>query len=126
MDTPKQESKMNYFDIQDNYLTITSNVSDTDNIIDEINRHIQKQNVDNLNVDISSLNMIDALKVSVGCSTAHFVKYPFGKIRWFVKDIQTRNLIKTLSLKTVEISIKKPIIKDFYATKSNKVVALRY
>lgn len=125
MKTPKKESKMNYFDIQDNFLTVTPYKDNVEEIINAINEYIEVQDCEKLSIDVSSLSLVDCLKAGTLCSTSHFIKYPFGAIEWIVKDIEAKNLLKTLSLRTVKTTIKKPIIKDFCLNSSAKVVALR-
>lgn len=120
-----KENKMNYFDIQNHFLTITPQKNDIEKIIKGINSYITEENCEKLSVDISALNMIDALKISAMCSSSHFIKYPFGNLQWIVKDVQTKSLVKSLALKTVKTTIKKPIIKDFCPIKVQKVAALR-
>lgn len=125
MSTPNQKNKMNYLDIQNNFLTVTPYKNNVEEIIAALNEYIEVQDCAKLSIDISSLSLVDCLKAGTLCSTSHFIKYPFGAIEWIVKDIETKNLLKTLSLKTVKTTIKKPIIKDTYPVKMQKVIALR-
>ena len=59
--------------------------------IEAVNAHIRLCKCENMTVDITHLNIIDACMVSTICSTAHFMKYPGGKIDWITnsKDIET-------------------------------------
>lgn len=104
---------MNYFDIQNNFLTISTTNCEIKEIICTLNEYILNQDCEQLKIDISALNIIDAMKLGVMCSTSHFTKYPFGSVEWIVKDIETKNLLKKLSLKTVKFTIKETRIKDF-------------
>jgi len=71
--------------------------------IDLLQKFITANNCKNLNIDISTLNFIDATKVCILCSTFHFAKYTNGKIKWFVKDEIVKNQIRPMKLSNVEI-----------------------
>lgn len=73
----------------------------------EAKDYISRNNCKNLSIDISSLNMIDAIKVCVLSSTFHFAKYPDGKIKWLVRDENIKTQIELLSLDNIVIEIKK-------------------
>ncbi len=116
---------MNYLDIQNNFLTVAPYRSDVSEIIDGLNEYILAHECERMNVDISVLTMLDAIRVSAVCSTYHFAKYPFGSIEWIVRDLETRNTLRTYMLKTVHVSVKKPIIKNLYTPTISNVVSLR-
>ncbi len=86
-----------------------------DNILDVIEdtkEFILKNDCFFLSVDISGLNLIDATKVCILCSTFHYAKYcgldiVGAKIKWIVKDVMTKSQIELLKLDNVEIEIKK-------------------
>lgn len=59
-----------------------------------------------LSVNISRLNLIDASKISILCSTFHFSKYPDGEITWYVNDRETLQTIKLMKLKNTKFEIK--------------------
>ena len=73
----------------------------------EAKDYISRNDCRYLSIDISGLNMIDALKVCVLSSTFHFAKYPDGKIKWFVRDEKIKNQIELLRLDTTIVEIKK-------------------
>lgn len=75
--------------------------------IEELKNYISENNCKTIDIDISSLNFIDAIKVCILCSTFHFAKYIDGNIRWFVKDEIVKNQIKPMRLGNVEIEITK-------------------
>lgn len=54
--------------------------------IDIIKNHIKFSKCNNMTVDISSMNIIDACTVSTICSAHHYIKYPDGKIKWIVNS----------------------------------------
>ena len=56
------------------------------NTIGMINDYINLSNCENMTVDITKLNVIDACMVSTLCSTEHYLKYPNGKINWLVNS----------------------------------------
>lgn len=57
-------------------------------------------------VDISSMNLIDALKTSIMCSTYCFIKDFKKKICWIVADEEIKRAISILRLSNVEQIIK--------------------
>jgi len=82
-----------------------------ENILEAVNEakdYIYKNNCKNLSIDVSGLNLLDALKVCVLSSTFHYSKYcKEGKIKWFVKDKFIKEQIELLKLDNVEIEIKR-------------------
>lgn len=82
-----------------------------ENILEAVNEakdYISTTNCPILNIDISGLNMLDALKVCVLSSTYHFAKYcNNGRIKWFVKDEQIKEQIEMLKLDNIEIEVKR-------------------
>ena len=116
---------MKYFDTENNFLTVNAYNANVDEIINGLNVHISRHDCEKLSIDISILNLLDATKVGAICSIHHFAKYPFGSLEWIVKDVETKNLLKTLSMRTTKTSIKRPIIKDIAPTSKAKVVAIR-
>ena len=116
---------MKYFDTENNFLTVNAYNANVDEIINGLNTHISKHDCEKMSIDISILNLLDATKVGAVCSTHHFTKYPFGSIEWIVKDIETKNTLKILSMKTTKATIKRPIVKNYISTERSKVVAIR-
>ncbi len=116
---------MNCFDIHNNFLTLNPYFSNVEEIIENLNKYISSYPCEKMSIDISCLNMIDAVKTGAICSTYHFSRYPFGALEWIVRDIETKNALKMLSLRTVKTSIKKPIIKNIYTSSHRKVIAFK-
>lgn len=84
-------------------LTIsTSNPTESINII---NSYIEKYHCENLNIDISHMNIFDACYVSTMCSTKHFIKYPKGNIDWKISSELVRDLNKSLELGNTSYSL---------------------
>lgn len=79
--------------------------TDSFNIIENIENFLKKTPREVAQVDISDLNLIDASKTALLCSVRFFAKYPDKKIRWSVKDEETRKTISNLKLRNMELEI---------------------
>lgn len=66
--------------------------------VEYINKYIETYSCENMSVDISFMNVLDACHVSTMCSTMHYIKYPNGKINWKVSSNLVRELNKDLEL----------------------------
>ena len=53
-------------------------------------------------VDISNMNLINAVKLAIMCSTYCFIKDFKKKICWLVKDEEIRRAISVLRLRNIE------------------------
>lgn len=60
--------------------------------------YIENYHCENLNVDISYMNVLDACFVSTLCSAKHYIKYPKGKINWKISSEIIREFNKDLEL----------------------------
>lgn len=78
-----------------------------DTVIESFNKHIKKSNCEYMSVDISFLNVMDAMKVSTLCSTNHYMKYPNGKINWYVSSPEVERFSSALNLGNSKYLIKK-------------------
>ena len=63
--------------------------------VDFISDYIANNSCENMSVDISFMNILDACYVSTVCSAKHYIKYPNGKIKWkisseLVKEFNSR------------------------------------
>ena len=81
-------------------------------VIEETKKFIMNNNCFFLSVDISGLNLIDATKMCILCSTFHYSKYcgldiAGAKVKWVVKDEFTKSQIEMLKLDNIEIEVKK-------------------
>lgn len=76
---------------------VPNSVNPTDTI-EYINSYIDKYSCENMSVDISFMNVLDACYVSTLCSTKHFTKYPQGKISWKISSELIREFNKDLEL----------------------------
>ena len=66
--------------------------------IDKINEHIKLCKSQNMTIDITRLNLMDACMVSTMCSTTHYLKYPQGKISWIVNSPKVEEYTKPMNL----------------------------
>ena len=76
------------------------------NIMENIENFLKNPLKQKAEVDISDLNLIDASRTALLCSVRFFAKYPDKKIRWSVKDEETKKTISNLMLKNMELEIK--------------------
>lgn len=73
------------------------------NIVESINNYIRDNDCPHLAMDISHLNVIDASKVTLLCSTFHWSKYPEGKISWKISSNDIKDLVNPLSLGNIRL-----------------------
>ncbi len=78
--------------------TLTPNSANPAEAVEYINSYIETHSCENLSVDISFMNVIDACFVSTLCATKHFTKYPQGKINWKISSETVREFNKDLEL----------------------------
>ena len=81
-----------------NSVVLIPNTTKAVSAIEYINSYIDKTDNDTLSVDISRMNIIDACYVSTVCSATHFIKFPNGKIDWYVSSDAVRKYTKDMSL----------------------------
>ena len=77
---------------------LVPNSTDPTIAVDYINTYIDNSHCENMSVDISFMNIMDACYVSTLCSTKHFTKYPMGKITWKVSSESVQEFNKDLEL----------------------------
>lgn len=80
VETEKSSLKLNYSEQEDKYL-----------------------------IDISDMNIINATKTAIFCSTYCFIKNFKKRLCWLVKDEETKRAISILCLKNVEQQIKNKV-----------------
>lgn len=82
-----------------------SNIKTTNaiDLVENIKNYICEHDCPNLSMDVTHLNLIDASKVTIICSTYHWSKYPNGKISWKIKSNEIKNLIKPLNLGNINL-----------------------
>lgn len=77
---------------------VTPNTQIPSEAVDYINSYIDNYHCENMTVDISFMNVLDACYVSTLCSTKHYIKYPQGKIKWKISSEIIREFNKDLEL----------------------------
>lgn len=80
---------------------VTPNTQNPAEAVDYINSYIDNYHCENMSVDISFMNVLDACYVSTLCSTRHYIKYPHGKINWKISSDIIREFNKDLELGNV-------------------------
>ena len=78
-------------------------------LVERIKTFIHRNRCKELEADISLLNLIDASKTALLCSTYHFAKYPDGRILWELRDAQTMKMISPMKLKNMELRVKEEL-----------------
>lgn len=78
--------------------TLIPNSANPAEAVEYINSYIDNNSCENMSVDISFMNVLDACFVSTLCSTKHFTKYPHGKINWVISSDTVREFNKDFEL----------------------------
>ena len=94
-----QRYKMKKFNIDFSFTHISE-------IVERIKIFINRNKCAEFEADISLLNLVDASKTAILCSTYHFAKYPDGRILWDLRDEQTVRLIMPVKLRNMELRVK--------------------
>ena len=81
---------------------VTPNTQIPSEAVDYINSYIDNYHCENMTVDISFMNVLDACYVSTLCSTKHYIKYPQGKINWKISSEIIREFNKDLEIGTAD------------------------
>lgn len=84
-------------------LDINTFGTDTISIVSAINKYILEHDCPKLSMDISHLNLFDASKITILCSTYHWAKYPEGQISWKTSSLEIKDLIKPLNLGNINL-----------------------
>jgi ABC-type transporter Mla MlaB component len=75
----------------------------TINMVESIKKYINDNDCPTLSMDISRLNIIDASKVTILCSTYHWAKYPDGEISWKISTDEVKNLVNPRNLGNIRL-----------------------
>lgn len=86
-----------------NEFSFNKHANDTIGIVNSINDYISNHNCSKLSLDVSHLNIFDASKVTIICSTYHWAKYPKGKISWKISSNEVKELVKPLNLGNIQL-----------------------
>lgn len=89
--------------LKDNRITSIDCGSNTVNLVESIKKYISDHECPELYMDISHLNILDASKVTVLCSTHHWSKYPDGKISWKISSKEINDLVNPLNLGNIRL-----------------------
>ena len=81
--------------------TLTPNTTNPNEAVEFISSYIDKYHCENMSVDISYMNILDACYVSTTCSTKHYIKYPEGKINWKISSDIIETFCKDFDLGNV-------------------------
>jgi len=73
------------------------------NLVEIIKNYIFDNDCPSMAMDISHLNIIDASKVTILCSTYHYAKYPHGNVTWKINSAEIHNIIKPLNLGNIKL-----------------------
>lgn len=82
---------------------VTNPGDDTVSLVESIKNYIHENDCPNLSMDISHLNIIDASKVTILCSTYHWAKYPNGEISWKISSDEVKELVNPLNLGNIKL-----------------------
>jgi hypothetical protein len=75
----------------------------TINMVESIKKYINDHDCPTLSMDISRLNIIDASKVTILCSTYHWAKYPNGQINWKISSDEVKEIVTPLNLGNIKL-----------------------
>jgi anti-anti-sigma regulatory factor len=78
-------------------------IKDSIKLVESIKNYIKENDCPDLSMDISSLNIIDASKITILCSTYHWAKYPDGSVSWLINSDEIRELVKPLNLGNINL-----------------------
>lgn len=82
---------------------VTKPANNTIKLVESIKDYIHENDCPNLSMDISHLNIIDASKVTILCSTYHWAKYPNGEISWKIASDEVKELVNPLDLGNIKL-----------------------
>lgn len=83
--------------------TFSEEGNNTINLVESIKNYIHEHDCPTLSMDISRLNIIDASKVTILCSTYHWAKYPNGQISWKIGSEEVKELVNPLNLGNIQL-----------------------
>lgn len=75
----------------------------SEEILEHVEKYINKNECKEMGIDLSGLNVFDASKILLLSSALHYNKYPEGKLKCKVKSKGIENLITGLSTRNLEI-----------------------
>ena len=110
----KKEFEVKEIFVKDgNLFVVPKTMKKAEQTVNEIINIAKNVNAKHVNVDLSSFNMFDALKVATLTSAYGLTKSLTNKYEVVVADEITRNQIQLLSLSNLEVSVKRHIDRVF-------------
>ncbi|MDD3437269.1 MAG: hypothetical protein PHC64_08975 [Candidatus Gastranaerophilales bacterium] len=86
-----------------NDFVISDKNNKSTNLVESIKKYISEHDCPVLSMDISNLNILEASKVTILCSTYHWSKYPNGEINWKINSNEVRELVNPLNLGNIKM-----------------------
>lgn len=78
-------------------------VDNTSNIAEKFKKFIEKQKCADIVVDLSNINIFDALKFIVISSAYHYQKFPSGKLKCHVASEDVKTLVSSFCTPNLEL-----------------------
>ncbi len=72
------------------------------NMMDKFKRYIKTHECPEVTLDLSALNVLDAVKYALLSSAYHYGKYPSGKLKYHVPSEEIKNIISNFSMNNLE------------------------
>ncbi len=72
-------------------------------LTEQFKKYVNKNNCPEIFVDLSSFNIIDAMKFILFSSAYHYSKYPFGKFKCHVASDDIKDYIKIFTTANLEL-----------------------
>ncbi len=79
------------------------NCGNSQQILENIQKYINKFDCPEMTLDLSKLNILDAAKVMVLSSAYHYKKYPEGKLKCRVQSDSIKNFVSEFSAVNLEV-----------------------
>ncbi len=79
------------------------NCGNSQQILENIQKYINKFDCPEMTLDLSKLNILDAAKVMVLSSAYHYKKYPEGKLKCRVQSDNVKNFVSGFSTVNLEV-----------------------
>ncbi len=72
-------------------------------VVEKFKKFIEKNDCPKIEVDLSAVNIFEALKFMVLSSTYHFQKYPKGKLRCRIQSEDAKNFVSAFITNNLEL-----------------------
>lgn len=77
--------------------------TETQKFVNRIKRKINESECPRLDLNVSEFSLLEAAKVLTMASTYHFNKYPKGKLKCQVRDLQMKKVLSGFNLRNLEL-----------------------